>query len=130
MKKLIIWLTILSVLNLIGCHYQKQVNPGDYTFGENSTIKITTKDSVYNFNENDYHLENDTLFGTVFKLSKERTTPILNVEIPVENMEGVEVERFDVGGTILTVLGVLVGLFLLVTIIHVTKDGPFRFEGG
>ena len=124
MKKLIIWLTILSVMNLIGCHYQKQMNPGDYTFDENSTIKITTIDSVYNFNENDYYLENDTLFGTVFKLSEERTTPILNVEIPVENMEAVEVERFDVGGTILTVLGSLAGIFLLVMIITIA-DGPF-----
>jgi len=124
MKKLIIWLTILAVLNLIGCYYQKQVNPGDYTFGETSTIKITTKDSVYNFNENDYYLENDTLFGTVFKLSEERTTPILNVEIPVENMEAVEVERFDVAGTILTVLGSLAGIFLLVMIITIA-DGPF-----
>ena len=124
MKKLIIWLTILAVLNLIGCYYQTQVNPGDYNFGENNTIKITTKDSVYNFNENDYHLENDTLFGTVFKLSEERTTPKLNVEIPVENMEAVEVERFDVGGTILTVLGSLAGIFLLVMIITIA-DGPF-----
>ena len=54
MKKLIIALTILSFLNLIGCHYQEQMNPGDYTFDENSTIKITTKDTVYNFNGDDY----------------------------------------------------------------------------
>ena len=124
MKKLIIYLTIFSFLNLIGCYYQEQMNPDDYTFNENSTIKIATKDSVYNLNENDYYLENDTLFGTVFKLSEERTTPILNVEIPVENMEGVELERFDVGGTILTVLGSLAGIFLLVMIITIA-DGPF-----
>jgi hypothetical protein len=111
-------------MNLIGCHYQKQMNPGDYTFDENSTMKITTKDSVYNFNEDDYYLRNDTLYGNASEIIDDSTTQKFNVEIPVEYMEGVEVDRFDVAGTILTVLGSLAGIFFLVMIIGIS-DGPF-----
>ena len=111
MKKLIIWLTILVVLNLIGCYYQEQMNPDDYTFDENSTLNVTTKDTVYNFNGNDYRLENDTLFGKISKKLDERRILIYNVEVPVEDMINVELEGIDVIGTTLTILGVVVGLF-------------------
>ena len=111
MKKLIIWLTILSVMNLVGCYYQEQMNPGDYTFDENSTMKITTNDTVYNFNGDDYHLVNDTLFGKITKKIDERKKLIYDVEVPVADMVSVELEGIDVIGTTLTILGVLVGLF-------------------
>ena len=114
MKMLIIALTILSFLNLIGCHYQEQMNPGDYTFDENSTIKITTKDTVYNFNGDDYHLVNDTLIAVVSKKLDERTTLKINFGIPVENIESVEVERSNTTLSILLGLGIVVGVYALI----------------
>ena len=123
MNKFIIWSTILSVMNLIGCYYQEQMSPDDYSFDENSIVKITTKDTVYNFNGNDYYLENDTLFGKVSKKLDERRTLKFIVEIPVEDIERVEVERSDAVGTTFTVLGVLAGIFGVLVIIFAVSYG-------
>jgi len=106
-RKIIIWLTIFSVMNLIGCYYQEQMNPGDYTFDENSTMKITTKDTVYNFSGNDYYLANDTLIAEVSKKLDRTTSLKFNVEIPVEDIEQVEIERNNALLTTLTVIGLL-----------------------
>ncbi len=122
MKKLIIWLTIFSFMNLIGCHYQEQMNPGDYTFDENSTIKITTKDTVYNFSGDDYSLVNDTLIGIMAKKLDERTTLKINFGIPVENIESVEVDRTDVLLTTILVVGILIIPVTLI-IAAITLDG-------
>ena len=113
MRKLIIWLTIFSVMNLIGCYYQEQMNPGDYTFDENSTVKITTKDTVYNFNGDDYSLVNDTLIAVVSKKLDKKTTLRTNYEIPVKDIEKLEIDRNNALLTTLTVIGVL---FLLAVI--------------
>jgi hypothetical protein len=108
MRKLIIWLTIFSVMNLIGCYYQEQMNPGDYTFDENSTVKITTKDTVYNFTGDDYYLGNDTLIGELSTKLDKKTTLITDVEIPLKDIEKLEIERNDAVLTTLTVIGALV----------------------
>ena len=123
MKKLIIWLTIFSVMNLIGCYYQEQMNPSDYKFDENSTMKITTKDTVYNFSGDDYSLVNDTLIGIMSKKLDERTTLKINFGIPVENIESVEVERSNTTLSILLGLGIVVGVYVLIALF--TLD-PFR----
>jgi len=114
MRKIIIWLTIFSVMNLIGCYYQEQMNPGDYTFDENSTMKITTKDTVYNFSGNDYYLVNDTLIAEVSKKLDKNTSLKFNVEIPVDDIEEVEVERSDTALSILLGLGIVVGVLALI----------------
>jgi len=114
MRKIIIWLTIFSVMNLIGCYYQEQMNPGDYTFDENSTMKITTKDTVYNFSGNDYYLVNDTLIAEVSKKLDRTTSLKFNVEIPVKDIEEVEVERSDTALSILLGLGIVVGVLALI----------------
>ncbi len=112
MKKLIIYITILSVMNFIGCYYQEQMNPSDYTFDENSSIEITTIDTVYNFTGDDYHLGNDTLICRVSKNIDKKRTLIYNVEIPLEDMEEVEVKRTDVLLTILLSVGILAMLIV------------------
>ena len=131
MKKLIIWLTLFSVMNLIGCHYQEQMNPGDYTFDENNTVKITTKDTVYTFSGNDYYLVNDTLIAEVTKKLDKNTSLKSNVyyvktfyfEIPVEDIEEVEIERTDALATTFTVLGVTIGALGLLILIAGASGG-------
>ena len=117
MKKLTIWLTIFSVMNLIGCYYQEQMNPNDYKFDENSTMKITTKDTVYNFSGNDYYLANDTLIAEVSKKLDRTTSLKLNVSIPVDDIEEVEVERSNTALSILLGLGIVVGVLALAFIL-------------
>ena len=123
MRKIIIWLTIFSVMNLIGCYYQEQMNPDDYTFDESNSMKITTEDTVYNFNGDDYYMINDTLFGEVSKKLDRTTSLIFNVEIPVEDIEQVEIERSDALLTTFTVVGVFVGVLGLIVLIAGTSGG-------
>ena len=129
MRKLIIWLTIFSVMNLIGCYYQEQMNPGDYTFDENSTMKITTKDTVYNFSGNDYYLVNDTLIAEVSKKLDKNTSLKFNVEIPVDDIEEVEVERSDTALSILLGLGIVVGVLGLIVLVALAQPGEIFFSG-
>ena len=50
MKKIIIYLTINSLLNLVGCYYQQQMSVNEYDFNkrhtENRPIKIIKTDST------------------------------------------------------------------------------------
>ena len=113
-KKLIIYLTIASLLNLVGCYYQQQMTPEEYDFTDNGDIQVTTKDTVYKFNGDDYYYNNDTLFASVTKPLDEKTNLRYTISIPVEKIEIIELEKTDVVGTSLTVLVVLVGVFALV----------------
>ena len=114
MKKIIVYLTIFSLLNLAGCYYQEQMNPSDYKFDENSKLIITTRDSVYNFIGDDYYFKNDTVHGIQSLKIDKRTTAKLKVKIPVETIETVEVEKTDVVATVLTTLCVIVGVFAII----------------
>lgn len=110
MKKIIITITLLAFFNLIGCYYQEHMNPGNYNFDEMEDVQITTKDTTYFLGENDYYFESDTLFATLSKKTDKQTILKTNVEIPVENIKSVEVERTNVLGTIGVILGILIGM--------------------
>ena len=128
MKKLIITITIISFLNLIGCYYQEQMNPGTYNFDEEEDLQLTTKDTTYNIAGNDYYLENDSLFVTFSKKLDRETTLKTVVEISVGNIESLEVERSDTGLSILIGLGVVVGLFVLIAAISTDFFTDFTSE--
>ncbi|MBE0571505.1 MAG: hypothetical protein IH618_08175 [Ignavibacteriaceae bacterium] len=117
MKKIIVYLTIFSLLNLAGCYYQEQMNPGNYKFDENSKLTITTRDSVYNFIGDDYYFKNDTVHGIQSVKMDRRTTYKLKVEIPVEEIATVDVERTDALATILLALGITIGVFAVIFLI-------------
>ena len=117
MRKIIITITLISFFNLIGCYYQEQMNPGEYNYDESEKIWLTTKDTTYIIGAKDYYLENDTLFATLSKKLNTQKTQKTNVEIPVANIESVEVERSDTLATIFTVFGVLVGFIGVIFVI-------------
>jgi len=128
MKKLIISITIISFMNLIGCYYQEQMNPGTYNFDEEDELHLTTKDTTYNIGKKDYHLENDTLFVT-FKKKLDRETTLKTVtEIPVNEIESVEVEKTDAGMTVLLTLGIVVGALGLIFLLGFDM-GPLNIKG-
>ena len=56
---------------------------------------------------------NDTLIAVVSKKLDEKTKLKSNVEIPVEDIEEVEIERTDVIATVLITFVVVVGVFVL-----------------
>ena len=93
------------------------MNPSKYDFDEKEELHLTTKDTTYIIGAKDYYLENDTLFATLLKKLDRKTTLKTNVEIPVTNIESVEVERSDALATIFTVFGVLVGFVGVIVVI-------------
>ena len=114
MKKITIYLLITSMINLIGCYYQEQMTPSSYNFDEQEDIQLTTKDTTYSLNGKDYAFKNDTLFTTVSKKIDRLTTLKTNVEIPIEIIKTVDVERTNMGGTLLLTTGILIGVLTLV----------------
>ena len=114
MKRVIIHLTIASLLNLVGCYYQQQMNPEEYNFDENLDLQVTTIDTTYAISSDDYYYLNDTLFAKVPVQLDKRTSAKLKFSIPVEKIETVEVEKTDVMATVFTTLGVIVGVLAIV----------------
>jgi len=121
MKKIKIYLTIFSLLNLVGCYYQQQMNPEEYNFDENLDLQVTTKDTVYNILGDDYFYANDTLFAKVTIQLDKRTSAKLKVNIPVETIETVEVEKTDVVATVFTTLGLVVLIIATITAIGMSS---------
>ena len=113
-KKIIIYLTITSMLNLVSCYYQQQMNPEEYNFDENLDLQVTTIDTTYAISSDDYYYLNDTLFAKVPVQLDKRTSAKLKFSIPVEKIETVEVEKTDVMATVFTTLGVIVGVLAIV----------------
>jgi hypothetical protein len=119
MKKLLVWILLVSFINLTGCYYTEQLVPSSYKFDEEENLTVVTRDTNYSLKSNYYLLVNDTLFCTVSTLNPERTVELLkDVKIPVEEMQTVEVERADVLNTALIYAGIAVVVILVIGIIE------------
>ena len=106
MKKIIIYLTIASLLNLVGCYYQQRMTPGEYKFDENLDLQVTTKDTTYAISSDDYYYLNDTLFAKVPVQLDKRTSAKQKINISSETIKLIEVNRMDTFNTAIT-LGVI-----------------------
>lgn len=120
MKKIIIYLTIASLLNLVGCYNQQQMTPEKYNFDENEDLQVTTKDTTYSLTARDYYYNRDTLFATLSQAKYENDHWVRYksiTPIPVKEMEKLEVEKADVATTTWIVAGVLlIGAGIIVII--------------
>ena len=111
MKKIIIYLTIASLMNLVGCYYQQQMTPEEYSFTEDDNIQVTTKDTTYSFGAKDYYYDKDTLYSTSLKVVDKNHYKVqykLTTKIPVKDIEKLEIEKTDVTATIGLVAGIVV----------------------
>jgi hypothetical protein len=116
MKKIIIYLTIASLLNLVGCYYQQQMNPSEYNFDEKLDLQVTTNDTTYSVLADNYYYANDTLHIKVLKPLNERTNVKVKVNIPKTEIEKLEVTQKDVTASNLTLIGVIIGILVIATI--------------
>jgi hypothetical protein len=119
-KKIIIYLTIASLLNLVGCYYQQQMNPEKYNFDEKDDIQVTTKDTTYSLSAKDYHYNNDTLYATSLKVvdyGRQKVEYKITTKIPVKDIEKLEIVNTDVASTTWIVVGVVVIVAVTLTII-------------
>ena len=113
MKKIIIYLTIASLLNLVGCYYQQQMNPEEYNFANGDNIQVTTKDTAYSLIAKDYYYDKDTLYTTSLKVVDKNHYKVqykLTTKIPVKDIEKLEIEKTDEAVTI----GIVTGFVLII----------------
>ena len=119
-KKIIIYLTIFSMLNLVGCYYQQQMNPEDYNFANGDNIQVTTKDTAYSLSAEDYYYDKDTLHATLSELMYKDDYWIrykTATKIPVNEIEKLEIEKIDEAATIGIVAGfvlIIVGIMVII----------------
>jgi len=124
-KKIIIYLTIASLLNLVGCYYQQQISPEEYNFDGKEELQVTTMDSlVHSINSGDYYYERDTLFAKVSKMTPNNVIIKYDTKIPVEEIEKLEIVKMDVLETTLIIGGVL--LIVVAIISKIAIDEKFE----
>jgi uncharacterized protein YpmB len=118
-KKIIIYLTIASMLNLVGCYYQQQMSASDYDFKENEQIKIIKKHStLYVADPFEYQLRKDTLYFLPLQTVGKNVEQIMWLGVPLNEIELIETERVDAGNTILLVSVITVGIVAIAAIIY------------
>ena len=128
MKKIITYLTIASLLNLVGCYYQQQMIPEEYNFDEKLDLQVTTKDTTYSLTAEDYYYDKDTLFVTVSKFIyknnyRVRVTDKVIAKIPAEEIELIQLEKADGVASILVIVGVVVIILGTIGIIVMAEEG-------
>ena len=110
MKKIISTITILSLINMLGCYYQEQMNPSDFDFHNREDIRVVTKDTTYNLIGEDYYFENDTLVATLTKYLDKQTKFKFVKNIPLSEIEKIELDKTNTLTIVLTSLGLVVGI--------------------
>jgi hypothetical protein len=119
MKKIIIYLTIASLLNLVGCYYQQQMTPEEYNFDENLPIQIIKKDStVYISNPYEYQLRGDTLFTLQQQTLDNNIKQSIMLGVPLNEIQLIKAERMDAGDTILLISAITAGILAIAGIIY------------
>lgn len=121
MKRIIIYLTNLSLLNLVGCYSQQQIAPNEFNCKNNDDIKVVVNDSSYIFKSGDYYCKDDTLFGTVSQPLDKSSTYKYSISIPVKSIPEIEVNSVDGLLTIISV-GVVTVILLLLWSISIKWD--------
>lgn len=124
-KKCVISFVVLAFLNFVGCYSSEIISKReirdaskqiDFTQG----ITITTSDySRYHFAPNQYHIENDTLYGggSATNTGNEVLSKGKVAKIAMDDIISFEQSTIDAGKTIGLILGVIgLGLVLVVTI--------------
>ena len=85
--------------------------------GKPDEIYLTKDDATrYHFMNNDYYIENDTLYGKG-KLLSDDSEQQLDRKIALSNIESIEVESLDWGNTLLFAGGITVGILAVAYLI-------------
>jgi hypothetical protein len=124
-KKYIVTVLILALLlQLYGCYSMQEI-PKDEIVGlkDGDDLIVYTKDStIYSFEESNYHISNDTLYGkgyikfnddSDFKVATEGTIALSNIEsVQQDELNSVTITLLVIGIAVLAVgAGILIGVF-------------------
>jgi hypothetical protein len=113
MKKFVITITIFSMMSMMGCSYTEQMEPDEIDFNENQDLNVVMTDTTYTLEADHYYYNNDTIFTILSKPLDESPISKFEKQIPVEEIETVEVDKFDYVATIIAPLAVVSLIFLI-----------------
>jgi len=104
------------------------MNPEEYNFDGTEELQVTTKDSTYCIGAEDYYYDKDTLFVTTSKFIYKNNYRMqvrdkIIYKIPTKDIEKLQIEKTDVAGTALVILGTIV--FIIVFLAFVSDPGFF-----
>lgn len=121
-KRFIVSVLITALLiQLYGCYSMKEISKDEISgFKEGGDLIVYTKDStIYSFEESNYHISNDSLYGkgyvkfnedSDFKVATEST-------IAFSNIESVQQDEYNSAGTTWLIIGsslLAVGIGILI----------------
>ncbi len=131
MKKLIAYLLIFTIFNLVGCYTREQIIlPSAYHYNEDADLTISMKDTSFVIKKGSYKLYDDTLICTLSERIKNLTQK-REVKIPVNKIEKLDVKKFDttnsclLSGSVIIIVMLIVGIFFIDNII----DLDFNLHG-
>jgi len=110
MKKIIISITVASLLNLAGCFSMTEISKEEFISRENkdAALLLTNKMESYQLEQGLYIIKADTIYGKGSKLLDDGTKQPISGSIPLNDVIVFNVEETDLLGTILLTLGVAV----------------------
>lgn len=108
MRKLIIWLTIFSVMNLIGCYSYQEVTKDEFIKAEEHVdLQIMTKNQyIYKFDEGDYTIKEDSLYGMGKFVNRKNIKTKFKDFTGSIYLEDIETFKFDKFSTLITIIGI------------------------
>jgi hypothetical protein len=116
-KKLISSLLIVALLNLVGCYTPQMITKEEFQqASEYPDLEVQFQNEiVYQFDEGDYIVQSDSIYGTGHKIFKGGRKPVYNDfegSISIDEAEELRIDKFDVFTTIMIVAIILTPLFL------------------
>ena len=107
MKKSIIIVTILALLNLLGCYSYQTISKDEIIQAEEcDDLQVITKNKyVYEFDKGNYTINEDSIFGSgnLKLIMGKKTYQDYEGSISFEDVEKLRVDKFDMVTTILVV---------------------------
>jgi hypothetical protein len=121
-KKSMIYITLFSFLNFVGCYSTEIVSPNEYkeyeiSGGEQSDILVKMKNlKEYRFARGKYSIKADYLYGNGFEMLNYFEATYANSfkgSIPLSQIESIQYKEENTTVTTFLVLGIIVGAVVI-----------------
>ena len=118
-KKLISSILAFALLTqIVGCYSYQEITKEEFSQTEEySDLKVRTKNqSTYEFDENDYTVKEDSIYGSgrlILKPGIEFNEDFIG-SIPLKEIESLKIDRFNTGNTLGVIAFIAFGVGIIV----------------
>lgn len=128
MKKLIITTTILSLLNMFGCYSYHTISKEEINQTEEyRDLQVITKNKyVYEFNEGNYTISEDSIYGigNLKLVMGKKVYKDYEGSINFEDVEKLRMDKLDIGTTILVIAIPVIIIVIAAANFSLLGNGP------